>query len=135
VVDALTVFHRHERRDLAAAVRLYLGHDHAEAHSALVDAEAALAVLDTQVTRYDLPPTPAGLHALLVEVDIGGRLRKGPDGQIALAFGKYAGRPLADLARTDPSYLAWVLSAVPLLDDARQLIRRAAGGSADPSAR
>jgi DNA polymerase-3 subunit epsilon len=126
VVDALTVFHRRERRDLAAAVRLYLGREHVRAHSALADAEAALDVLNAQVVRYGLPPTPAELHAALVDVDVGGRLRRDAEGSVVLAFGKHAGHGLSDVARTDPSYLAWVLTNVPLLDDARQLICRAA---------
>jgi DNA polymerase-3 subunit epsilon len=131
VVDALAVYHRHERRDLAAGVKLYLGRDHVGAHSALADAEAALAVLDAQVARYRLPRSPAELHALLVEVDVARRLRKTPDGRIVLGFGKHAGRPLADVARADPSYLAWVLAKVPLLDDARRLICQAANRGLD----
>jgi DNA polymerase-3 subunit epsilon len=61
-------------------------------------------------------------------VDVGGRLRKDAAGRVVLGFGKHAGRPLADVARTDPSYLSWVLATVPLLDDARQRILRAANG-------
>jgi DNA polymerase-3 subunit epsilon len=132
VVDALAVFHRHERRDLAAAVRLYLGREHARAHSALADAEAALAVLDAQVARYALPPTPADLHAALIDGDVAGRLRKGPDGRVVLGFGKHARRPLADVAHTDPSYLTWVLANVPLLHDALALPRLTADGSPLP---
>jgi DNA polymerase-3 subunit epsilon len=132
VVDALTVFHRQERRDLIAAVKLYLGRDHAGAHSALADAQAALEVLNAQVARYALPPTPGELHAALVDADVGGRLRMDADGRVVLGFGKHAGRRLADVARTDLSYLTWVLATVPLLDDARLLIRRAAG-AAGPS--
>ena len=131
VVDALTVFHRHEPRDLAAAVKLYCDRQHAGAHSALTDARAALDVLDAQVARYGLPPTPAELHAALVEVDVGGRLRKDLARRVVLGFGKHAGRPLADVARTDPSYLTWLLAKVPLLDDARQRIRRAVDGNDD----
>jgi DNA polymerase-3 subunit epsilon len=40
VVAALAIFHRHERRDLAAAVKVFLGREHAGAHSALADARA-----------------------------------------------------------------------------------------------
>jgi DNA polymerase-3 subunit epsilon len=125
VVDALTVFRRMEPRDLSAAVRVYLGRDHEGAHSAPADAAAALAVLDAQVGRYGLPATPAGLHDLLIEVDVAGRFRRDADGHVAFAFGKHAGRRLADVARADPSYLVWVLNTVPLLADARGLIEAA----------
>lgn len=43
VVDALAVFHRYKRRDLAAAVRWYLGSEHDRTHPALANARAALA--------------------------------------------------------------------------------------------
>ncbi|OWK34666.1 3'-5' exonuclease [Fimbriiglobus ruber] len=127
VVDALTVFHRHEPRDLGAAVRLYLGRDHPNAHAAAADARVAAAVLDAQVGRYGLPPTPPGLHATLVEVDVGRRFRRGPGGGVDFAFGKHAGRSLADVARTDPGYLEWMLGQA-FLDDAHALVRRALAG-------
>jgi DNA polymerase-3 subunit epsilon len=129
VVDALTVFHRHEPRDLAAAVRFYLGRDHVGAHSAVADARAALAVLDAQVGRYGLPPTPAGLHARFGDADVAGQFRRGPDGGPVFGFGKHAGRSLAAVAATDPGYLDWLLGR-PLLDDARTLVRAARSAAA-----
>jgi hypothetical protein len=90
-------------------------------------------VLDAQVSRYGLPGSPAELHRMFVEVDVAGRLRKAPDGTVVLGFGKHARRPLAEVARADPAYLAWVLANVPLLDDARQIIGRAAAGRRNPA--
>ena len=122
VLDALGVFQSHEPRDLSAAVRFYLGRDHAGAHSAAADTLAAAAeILDEQVRRYGLPVTPAALHAALVEVDVAGKFRRA-DGGVAFAFGKYAGRPLADVAAADPGDLEWVL-ARPFLDDVHALVR------------
>ena len=58
VIDVMSIFHRKERRDLTAAVRFYLGRDHAGAHQAQSDILAALEVLDAQLERYpDLPRT------------------------------------------------------------------------------
>lgn len=110
VLDALAVYRRHEARTLSAAVAFYLGRDHAGAHGAAADAAAAAAVLDAQVGRYGLPADPAALHASLAEVDAAGKFRRGAGGGPVFAFGKHAGRPLADVARTDPGYLAWVLA-------------------------
>ncbi len=124
VIDALAVFRRREPRDLTAAVRHYLGEDRCGAHTALADATNALAVLDAQVLRYGLPRSPAELHAALVDVDVGGAFRRGPDGEVVLAFGKYRGRPLAGVAAEDPGYLRWVLRQ-PFLDDAHALVRAA----------
>ena len=123
VLDALGVFRSHEPRDLSAAVRLYLGRDHVGAHSAAADTLAAAEILDEQVRRYGLPATPAALHAAIVEVDVGGKFRRG-DAGVMFAFGKYAGRPLADVAAADPGYLEWVLGK-PFLDDVHALVRGA----------
>jgi DNA polymerase-3 subunit epsilon len=128
VVDVYRLFTRQEPRDLAAAVRFYTGRDHALAHAAAADAWATAEVLDCQVARYpDLPPDPAGLHRLLVEVDVGRRFRRGPGGAVALNFGKYQGVPLAEVAGHDPGYLRWVLTT-DLLDDARVFVGRALAG-------
>ncbi len=123
VLDALGVFRRYEARTLAAAVGFYLGREHAGAHAAAADAAAAAEVLDRQVGRYGLPPAPADLHAALVDVDIGGKFRRTPAG-VVFGFGKHAGRPLAEVARTDPGYLTWMLTR-PFLDDVHAIIRAA----------
>lgn len=124
VLDALAVYRRHETRTLSAAVAFYLGRDHADAHAAGADAVAAAAVLDAQVARYGLPAAPADLHAVLVEVDVAGKFRRGPGGAVVFAFGKHAGRPLADVARTDADYLGWMLTR-PFLADVHDRVRAA----------
>ena len=129
VLDAQQIFHAREPRDLAAALRLYCGRAHEGAHSALADAEATAAVLDAQVGHYsDLPATVPVLHSLLTEVDVGGRFRVDA-GRVVFAFGKHLGRPLDEVARLDPSYLAWMLGQ-DFLDDAKELAERALGRSA-----
>jgi DNA polymerase-3 subunit epsilon len=128
VLDALAIFRRKEPRDLAAAVRLYLGRRHRGGHRAVADAAAALEVLDAQLARYpDLPARPEDLHRRLVEVDVAGRFRRGPGGAPVFAFGKHRGRPLAEVAAADPGYLRWLLKCVPLLPDAADLVRVAVG--------
>lgn len=127
VVDALAVYRRFHPRTLASAVREYLGRDHGDAHSAAADARAAAEVLDRQVGRHALPPTPAELHASLVEVDVAGRFRRDDAGRVAFAFGKHVGRPLAEVAARDASYLKWILGRA-FLDDVHDLVRRALAG-------
>ena len=124
VLDALAVYRRREPRDLTAAVRFYLGADRAGAHAALADARAALAVLDAQVGRYGLPPSPADLHASVAEVDVSGTFRRGPAGGPVFAVGKHRGRPLAEVAAAAPDYLRWMLGQ-GFLDDALALVRGA----------
>ena len=136
VLDALDLYRRFEPRDLAHAVRLYVGREHDGAHAALADALAAVEVLDRQVGRYGLPAGVAALHAALVEVDVGRRFRRDAGGHVAFGFGKHRGRRLADVARTDAGYLRWMLGQ-SFLDDAQGLVRRAlagptVGGAAPP---
>jgi DNA polymerase-3 subunit epsilon len=126
VVDVQRLYHRLEPRDLGAAVRRYLGREHEGAHEALDDAEATAAVLDAQLGRHaELPPTPAGLHALLVDVDVAGKFRTEGD-RVVFGFGKHVGRPLDEVARLDPTYLEWFLAA-DFLDDAKAFVERALG--------
>lgn len=62
VVDVMTIFHKKEPRDLAAAVRFYLKREHEGAHGAEADVQAAAEVLDAQLAAYeDLPRTVDGL--------------------------------------------------------------------------
>ncbi len=124
VLDSQRIFHDREPRDLAAALRLYCGREHAGAHGALADAEAAAAILDAQLGRYDdLPRTVDALHGSTTDVDVGGRFRT-EGGRVVFAFGKHRGRPLDEVARRAPGYVGWLLGQ-DLLDDARGLIGRA----------
>jgi len=124
VIDVLVLYRKLHPRTLAAAVREYLGLEHAGAHSAVADARAAVEVLDRQIERHGLPTTPAALHATLVEVDVAGKFRRDADGTPLFAFGKHAGKSLAEVAASDRAYLDWML-ARPFLDDVHDLIRRA----------
>lgn len=127
VLDALTLFHRREPRDLAAAVRLYCGREHPHAHRAHHDVEATAAVLDAMLGTYkDVPRGVAELHDYLIEVDVEGWFKR-VDGVLVFARGKHRDVPLAEVARRDPSYLSWLADRVlpdvrHLLDQARRLV-------------
>jgi DNA polymerase-3 subunit epsilon len=131
IVDAMTIFHRKEPRDLAAAVRLYLGREHEGAHGAEADLIATIDVLDAQLERYvDLPRSVAELDEWggpgRDAVDEHGKfVRRGDD--IVFAFGRHQGRSLRDVAREAPDYLQWIVNS-DFPEDAKQLARRALGG-------
>lgn len=127
IIDVLVLYRRCHPRDLTSAVREYLGRVHSDAHSAVADVRATAEVLDRQVERHALPPTPAELHAALVAVDVAGRFQRDGENRVTFAFGKYSGQLLTDVAARDPGYLKWMLGR-PFLDDVHDLVRRALAG-------
>jgi DNA polymerase-3 subunit epsilon len=132
IVDAMTIFHKKEPRDLAAAVRFFLGREHAGAHGAEADVRATFEVLEAQLARYDdLPDTPEAIEAWLQPpVPPGAADRSGKfvlrDGATVFNFGKHRGRPLAAVAAEAPDYLRWLLQG-DFPDDAKALVREALG--------
>lgn len=113
VVDSFDIYRSHERRDLSAAVKFYLGREHTGAHGALPDAEAALDVMLAQVQRY--PDLPRDIAAL--DIASGGRqpnwatacgkIRWNADGDAVIAFGsKNMGMRLID---ADSGLVCWIL--------------------------
>jgi len=131
VIDAMLIFHRKERRDLAAAVQFYLGRELEGAHGAEADIQATADVLEAQLERYpDLPHTVEELAGWdrrhPDDVDSSGKFRwKG--GEVTFAFGKHHGRPLQEVAQTERGYLEW-LSGTDLAHDALQLVQGALSG-------
>lgn len=133
--DAMTIFHRQEPRNLEAAVRFYCGRELDDAHSALADAEASLAVLDAQLARYaDLPRDAEGLHAFCNRdndrfVDRTRKLRWDDQGEAILTFGKNQGKSLRALAG-DPvgrGYLDWMLGK-DFSPEVQTILRKALAG-------
>ncbi len=114
IVDAQKIFYSREPRDLSAAVRVYCGREHAEAHGALADVRATLDVLRGQLDRYeDLPGDIGGLHDLCNRpdpqfVDSERRFRW-RNREATFCFGKLAGMSLRQAVRDDPGYLRWML--------------------------
>ena len=132
VIDAMTIFHRKEPRDLTAAVKFFLARELDGAHGAEADVRASLEVLEAQLERYlDLPRTVEDLDAWCNPrpagaVDRGGKfvLR---EGEIVFAFGKQKGRALREVARVQRDYLEWILRQ-DFPDDARALVEKALRG-------
>jgi len=132
IVDVMTIFHKKEPRDLTAAVRFFLARDHAGAHGAQADVDASLAVFEAQLSRYpDLPRTVGALDDWCNPVPPGAVDRGGKfvlrEGEVVFAFGKQKGRPLKEVARSQPDYLEWILKQ-DFPEDARALVLSALRG-------
>ena len=113
-VDVQRIYHRMEPRDLSAAVRFYLGRDHAGAHGAEADTRATLEVLKAQLAKYPgLPKTTAEMDEYLVPHDPLNADRMGmlrwKNGELTVNFGKKKGEPLRKLLVNEPNYLKWLV--------------------------
>lgn len=133
LIDVQTIFHKMERRNLAAAYKFYCGHkmeDDFEAHRADQDTEATYRVLLGQLDYYteehqrELGEDPTGrvlsndmqvladFSKVNDNVDFAGRIIwadvKGQRTEV-FNFGKHKGVPVADVLRFDPGYYSWIL--------------------------
>ena len=141
LIDAQTIFHKMERRNLAAAYKFYCGRKMEEdftAHRADEDTEATYRVLMGELDKY-APGVQEEPDRVLENdmdclaefskqndnVDFAGRIVWKPvigaDGKPVLEadgkeqkvevfnFGKYKGRPVADVLRTDIGYYSWMM--------------------------
>lgn len=134
LIDAQTIFHKMERRNLAAAYKFYCGRKMEEdfsAHRADQDTEATYRVLMGELDKYN-PETqedperqlPNDMDALAAfsklndNVDFAGRIvwkeQTDKNGktirQEVFNFGKYRGQVVADVLKRDPGYFSWILN-------------------------
>lgn len=135
LIDAQSIFHREEPRDLSAAALFYLGREHRDAHSALGDIRTTAAVFAAQLERYEhLPSELDGLHDYCDEIaPFETALEKwfsDDDGARVFRRGKHRGRPLTEVARDEPDYLRWMLDVDDMDERVRALVRRALAAEA-----
>ena len=146
LIDAQTIFHKMERRNLAAAYKFYCGRkmeDDFTAHRADEDTEATYRVLQAELDCYtearqrELGEDPEGrvlennmdclaqFSKVNNNVDFAGRIvwgeAKDAKGNVVkdekgnpvmteyFNFGKYKGKTVADVLRTDMGYYAWMM--------------------------
>mgnify|MGYP000918326386 FL=1 len=155
LIDAQTIFHKMERRNLAAAYKFYCGRKMEEdftAHRADEDTEATYRVLMGELDKY-APGVQEEPDRVLENdmdylaefskqndnVDFAGRIVWKPvigaDGKPVLDadgkeqkvevfnFGKYKGRPVADVLRTDIGYYSWMMGGDFTFNTKQVLIR------------
>lgn len=133
VVDALTIFHRREPRNLSSAYRLYCGKDLPDAHRAEPDARAASAVFWAQLEHYsDLPRDIIALSDYCStrdpnQVDAEGKF-VWRNGHAAFNFGKHRTLTLEEVAKKEPSYLEWLMRTDKTTPELAQLCRDALNG-------
>lgn len=115
LVDAQTIYHKMEPRNLSAAYNFYCQKTLENAHSAEADVLATFEVLDAQVGHYeDLPKEIAGLSEFSFHsrfADLAGMIHFNDKDQEIFAFGKYKGQVVKDVFQKDIGYYGWLQSA------------------------
>jgi DNA polymerase-3 subunit epsilon len=110
-IDAFGIFQIHEPRNLPAALRFYCDREHTEAHDAMGDVEATLAVFEAQTERYtdlwDMDVAALARHSQhdQVRLDLAGKIVLNKEGVAVYAFGKAKGVPVKE----DPGFGCWML--------------------------
>lgn len=111
IVDPMRIYMQAEPRDLRAAVKRYLGREHAGAHDAMADTQAALDVMLAQISLGVVAGDVAKIHRICADgsIDLERKL-VWEDDEAVIAFGKNRGKRLRDLAANDRSFLEWMLT-------------------------
>jgi DNA polymerase III subunit epsilon len=127
LIDVQRIFYKMEPRTLKAAYRFYCSKELEDAHDALADVRATLAVFKGQLNMYegkDLTdeegntiPAPIqndieSLHQFTNDlnfIDVTQKLKVQQDGIVVFNFGKYAGQPVKEVLLKERNYAFWIL--------------------------
>ncbi|MDB5202690.1 MAG: 3-5 exonuclease [Ferruginibacter sp.] len=113
MVDVQHIFYSMEPRTLTAAYKYYCAKELANAHSAEVDINATIEVLDAQLLRYEkLGNSVDSILQTIGEdkvVDYARRFCYDDKNVEVFNFGKYKGKSVADILRNEPQYYDWMM--------------------------
>jgi len=131
VIDAMTLFHKREPRDFAAAYRRFVG---GAVPDDLDGAEASFRVLEGQLDQYqelsdDVEELAGFIHPHDPDaIDPDSRLVWAQDGNALINFGRHRGERLSRVAEEAPDYLEWIASNDDFSDPVRSAVSSALRG-------
>ena len=112
LLDVQNIFHKLEPRTLSAAYKFYCNKNLEGAHGAEVDASATHEILVAQIERYpQLGRSVESVLKLIGEdqiVDFARRFIM-ENGIEVFNFGKFKGRAVADVLKSEPQYYDWMM--------------------------
>jgi DNA polymerase-3 subunit epsilon len=113
LIDVQNIFHKMEQRTLSAAYKFYCDKSLENAHSAEADTLATYEVLVAQLGKYEELKNDVDFlsqfSAVTKNVDLAGRIVFNEKGEETFNFGKYKGRPVSEIFKTDTSYYDWMM--------------------------
>lgn len=113
MIDVQHIFYSMEPRTLTAAYKFYCQKELVDAHSAEADVQATIDVLLAQIDRYkNLGNSIDSILEVIGEekiVDYARRFSFDDKGREIFNFGKFKGRPVADVLKTEPQYYDWMM--------------------------
>lgn len=112
LLDVQNIFHKMEPRTLSAAYKFYCNKSLEGAHSAEVDASATFEILEAQLERYkELGNSVDTILKQIGEDQIVDFARRFvlENGIEVFNFGKYKGRPVSDVLKSEPQYYDWMM--------------------------
>ncbi len=127
-IDVQAIFHKMEKRTLAAAYKFYCNKELVDAHSAMADTKATYEVLKAQLDMYQGVEyeDAKGIKTLPIvndveklsefssydqNVDFVGRIIYDENGVEVFNFGKNKGIPVEKVLKEQPGYFGWMLDS------------------------
>ena len=137
LLDAQKIFHLMEKRNLGAAYKFYTGKELEDAHNALADTQATMAVFTGQIEKYEqqtisnlkgevlgiIENDMSALHLVLNKnmVDLAGRMVINDQGKEVFNFGKHKGKLVTEVLQKEPSFYDWMMKGDFPLDTKKKL--------------
>ncbi|MFA5850502.1 MAG: 3'-5' exonuclease [Bacteroidales bacterium] len=120
LVDVQNIFHKMEQRTLSAAYKFYCSKELENAHSAEADTVATYEILEAQLDKYDILENDikflADFSTKSRFVDYAGRVVLNDKDEPSFNFGKYKGRTVESVFKSDQSYYSWMMNGDFTLD-------------------
>ena len=134
VVDAMTVFHRLEPRNLASAYSRFVGGKRPDDGDEAQGARDVLAILRGELSSsHEVPTIPSkmadwakGIDDFAIDPD--GRFRWSEEGDALVNFGKHRGERLVEVVGNDPEYLRWIAGSDNFGPEVRKIAESAGAG-------
>jgi DNA polymerase-3 subunit epsilon len=133
ILDAYAIYRHYVPHTLSQAHQHYCGFPLHDAHDAMSDVLGTYNVMKAQMQVHSEADPPLATFEDVARLSLGnratldGKLVWNDDGEVAIPFGKHAGKTLRELARHESGYLQWTLKQ-EFSDEFKNEITEALGG-------